>query len=144
MVDARPLSGRHGGPLSGALGGKAVYSLGSIASLLDSGLIIPWEVARVLIGIGLGLFVGGGLGLAQLLALRRKLARAGWWILATIAGTLLAELFVVPLYFGSWLLFLWHSVARSAYLCYNSGPGGMRINGWLCRKTRWMNCTGPK
>ncbi len=97
--------GMVGAP-GGALGGRAVYSLGSIIRLLSNRPFIPWEVSRVLIGIGLGVLVGGALSLAQFLVLRRKLARAGWWISATIAGMLLAELFAVPLFFSNRFLFL--------------------------------------
>jgi hypothetical protein len=48
------------------------------------------RIAAVGIGEGLlaGPVVGMGLGLSQWLALRRRTARAGWWIVASVIGWL--------------------------------------------------------
>ncbi len=60
--------------------GALAYALGGRASALGEAVAVYGLLALI------GAFGGASVGIAQWLVLRRQVARAGWWVLASIVG----------------------------------------------------------
>ncbi len=71
-----------------SIGGVVVYisAMSWLSFIFRTVTLVPsWEIGLTVIAVG-QMALGAAIGLAQWLVLRKRLARMGWWVLATVVG----------------------------------------------------------